>query len=179
MHFEAKIEWTYRCNWRPWWSEVGDAHRGRDRVKSEMQLAAIIEQVWRCAVRPWLIEIVGVLGRCQSGGGQSGGGQSGGGQPGGGQSGGGGSGWRRDGSWDSIYWLTQYCGSVENWVRPGPPGDARWDWLWAGDSRAWGDAELSACCTWCYLMIMALTDSAGWLNFVFLGEGRVQDEMER
>ena len=40
-------------------------------------------------------------------------------------------------------------------------------------------AILSICCTHCSLLIMAWRDREGWLNFVFLGDGRVEDETER
>jgi len=43
---------TQSCTWRPWWSEVGEALGGRDRLKSEMHLEAVIERVWRCTWRP-------------------------------------------------------------------------------------------------------------------------------
>jgi len=39
-------------------------------------------------------------------------------------------------------------------------------------------AVLGEFCTQCYLLIMAWRDSEGWLNFVFLGDGRVEDDKE-
>jgi len=66
------------------------------------------ERTWRL----WSSEIGGVLGGNQSG-------------------------WRRDGSWDSIDWLSCNCGNVENWVQHGLPRDERlagsgrqliWEW---------------------------------------------------
>jgi len=105
-HLEAEIEWTQRWNWRPWLNEFGHELGGRDRVHSEIHLVAVIERGWKCS-RPWLIEIGGVLG-------------------------GGGSGSRRDGSWDSIHWLTRNCGNVENWVQ-GAPRETRL----AGSRRLW------------------------------------------
>jgi len=53
------------------------------------------------------------------------------------------------------------------------------NWLGAGDSRSWADALLGVCCTRCWLMIMAWRDREGWLNFVFLGDGRVEHKKER
>ena len=38
---------------------------------------------------------------------------------------------------------------------------------------------LGVCCTRCYLLIMAWRDREGWLNFMYLGGGRVADEKER
>jgi len=35
------------------------------------------------------------------------------------------------------------------------------------------------CCTWCYLSIMAWRDEEVSFNFLFLGDGRVEDENER
>jgi len=63
------------------------------------------------------------------------------------------------------------------------------DWLQAGDSWCSGrqlmlgwcstlcmlysvDAVLCVCCTRCWLLIMGWRDRDGWLNFVFLGDGR-------
>jgi len=53
------------------------------------------------------------------------------------------------------------------------------DWLGAGDCRSWDDAVLGVCCTRCQLMIMAWRDREGWLNFTFLGDGRVEHKKER
>jgi len=110
-----------RCTWRPRSNGLRDAHGGRDRVNSEdalggrerssweMHSEAVTERVWRCTCRLWSSEIGGVLGGSRFGG-------------------------RRDGSCDSIHWLT--C----NWMR---------NWLGAGDCRSWDDAVLGVCCTLC------------------------------
>jgi len=99
MHSEIVIERVWRYTWRPWPSEFGGHHR----ASLEIHLEAVIERVWRCTWRPGSSEIGGVLGGGKSGGGSSGG--------------------RRDGSWDSIHWLTRNCGNVENWVQHGLPRD--------------------------------------------------------
>ena len=113
MYLGAAIEHVGRRTWRPWRWELG----GRNHASLEMQLAAVImrdywyhlealiRRVWRCTWRPWSSEIGVVLG--------------------GGQSGGGGLGERRNGSWDSIRWLTCNCGNLENWVQHGLPRDER------------------------------------------------------
>ena len=62
-----------------------------------MHLEAVFEHVGRYTWRPWSIKIAEVLGGSRSGG-------------------------RRDGSWDSIHWLTGNCGNVESWVQH-PPRD--------------------------------------------------------
>jgi len=115
MHFEAGIE------------RVGDALGGRGRVNSEdalgghdrssleMHSEAVTERVWRCTCRLWSSEIGGVLGGGRFGG-------------------------RRDGSWDSIHWLTCNCGNVESWVQH-PPRDEKL----AGSGRL---SILGWCCTW-------------------------------
>jgi len=126
MHLETEIEWTQRCTWRPGSSEFGDALGGRDRVNSEdslvvrdrssleMHSEAVTERVWRCTCRLWSREIGGVLGGGRFGG-------------------------RRDGSWDSIHWLTCNCGNVESWVQH-PPRDEnttsaeRWETGWERDT---------------------------------------------
>jgi len=92
MNLTAEMEWTQRYTWRPWLSEFGHALGGRDRVNSAMHAAAVPEQVWRYTCRLWSSEIGGVLGGGRFGG-------------------------RRDGSWDSIHWLTCNCGNVESWVQ--------------------------------------------------------------
>jgi len=109
MHWEAVIERVWRCTWRPWLSEFGHALGGRDQVNSEMNWEAVTERIWRCTCRPWSSQIGGILGGGRFGG-------------------------RRDGSWDSIHWLT--C----NWMR---------NWLGAGDCQSWDDAVLGVCCTRC------------------------------
>ena len=38
---------------------------------------------------------------------------------------------------------------------------------------------LGVWCTRCQRLIMVWREREGWLNFVFLGDGRVQDEKER
>jgi len=58
-------------------------------VNSEMHSAAVTERVWRCTCRLESSEIRGVLGGGRFGG-------------------------RRDGSGDSIHWLTCNCGNVES-----------------------------------------------------------------
>jgi len=40
-------------------------------------------------------------------------------------------------------------------------------------------AVLNVCCTRCELLIMAWRDREAWLNFMFLHDGRVEDEKER
>jgi len=109
------------CTWRRRSNELRDALRGRYRVNSEdalggrdrsgleMHSEAVTERVWKCTCRLWSSEIGGVLGCGRFGG-------------------------RRDGSWDSIHWLT--C----NWMR---------NWLGVGDCRSWDDAVLGVCCTLC------------------------------
>ena len=157
MHFEADIEWTHRCNGRPWLNGYGDAIGGRDRVNSGIHLVAVIKREWRCA-RAWLIKIGAELrgGRFGSSGFER----------------------RSNGSWDSIHWITHNVGNVENWVQHGALRE-QWDWLGAEDSQSWDDAALGVCCTWCWLMIIGRRDREGWLNFLFLGDGRVEDEKER
>jgi len=53
------------------------------------------------------------------------------------------------------------------------------NWLGAGDCRYWDDAVLGVSCTLSELMIMAWRDREGRLNFVFLGDGRVEHKKER
>jgi len=97
------------------------------------------------------------------------------------------SGWsgrRRDGTWPSIHWLTHNCVNVENWVHPGPPRDERSETGWGWERVNHGMIQclvytvLGVCCTRCYLMIMTCRDWEGWLNYVFLGDGRVQNDKE-
>jgi len=130
MHLETEIEWTQRCTWRLGSSEFGDALGGRgwvdsedalggrDRSSLEMRSEAVTERVWRCTCRLWSSEIGGVLGGSRFGG-------------------------RRDGSWDSIHWLTCNCGNVESWVQH-----------LSRDEKLAGSGRLSIlgwCCTWCML----------------------------
>ena len=133
-HLEAEIEWTQRCHWSPRSSELRDTLRGRDRARLEMHLEAVIERVWRCTCRLWSSEIGEVLGSGRFGG-------------------------RRDGSWDSIHWLTCICGNVESWVQQHLPRDGKL----AGSGRL---SILGWWCTWCML-------------FVLLGDGRVEHKKER
>jgi len=121
MYLDAKVELTQWCTLRARSREFGDALGGRDRVNSEDALGgrdhpsleihsgALTERVWRHTCRLWSSEIGGVLGGGRFGG-------------------------RRDGSWDSIHWLT--C----NWMR---------NWLGAGDCRSWDDLVVGVCCTLC------------------------------
>jgi len=63
MHWEAVIEWVWRCTWRPRWRELRDARGGRDWASLEMHLEAEIEwtqkmhleadRVFRCTLRLW------------------------------------------------------------------------------------------------------------------------------
>jgi len=53
------------------------------------------------------------------------------------------------------------------------------NWGGVGDCRSWDDAVVDVCCTWCYVMIMAWRDGEGSVNFVFLGDGRVEHKKER
>jgi hypothetical protein len=95
MNLEAVIVPVWRYTWRPSWCELG----GRNRVRLEIRLDAVIERDSRCTWRTWLCKNGGVLRGSQSWAGWSGG--------------------RRAGSWDSIHWLTCYCGNVEGWVQHG------------------------------------------------------------
>ena len=70
---------------------------------------------------------------------------------------------------------------------------AKWDWL--GDSWSWDDAVhgvcstqwmlylvyviLGVCSTWCWLLIMAWSDTEWWLRFTFSGDARFRDEEEK
>jgi len=76
----------------------------------------VAERVWRYTCRPWSSELGGVLGGGPFGG-------------------------RRDGSWDSIHWLTCNCGNEESWVQH-PPRDEK---LAASGTLS----ILGWCCTWC------------------------------
>ena len=93
MQLAAEVEWTPRCTLRPWSSKFGDAIADRDWVNSEIHSEAVIKWVWRCTCsRLQSSEIGGLLGGSRFGG------------------------WR-DGSWDSIHWLTCNCENVESWVQ--------------------------------------------------------------
>jgi len=74
--------------------EFGDSLGGCDGENLNLHLETVIERVWRCTGRPCSRKFGVALGAGQSGGGSSGG--------------------RRDGSSDSIHWLTRTCGNVEN-----------------------------------------------------------------
>jgi len=47
MHLEAMIEQDWKCTWKTWSSEFGDALGGNDRVN----VKAIIETIWRYTLR--------------------------------------------------------------------------------------------------------------------------------
>jgi len=51
--------------------------------------------------------------------------------------------------------------------------------LATGISRFWVDALIGLCCTRCELMIMEWGVREGSLNFIFLGDIRVEDKKER
>jgi hypothetical protein len=82
---------------------------------------------------------------------------------------------RRNGSLDSIHWLTHDCGIEENGVQNGLERD-----IWGVvESQSCNDAVRSVCCTRCEILIMALTDRERCLNLVFLSDGRVENEKDR
>jgi len=68
VHLKMMIEWTQRCTWRPWLSELGDSLGGRDGAtlkthlggpdcaNLEMHSEAVIKLVRRCTWRPWPCE---------------------------------------------------------------------------------------------------------------------------
>jgi len=156
MLIEALIEWV-------WSYSLG----GYDAGSLEIHLEAVMERVWRYTGRSWLRKIV-VLGGSLSGGSSSGG--------------------RGNSSWDCIHWLTCNCGNVEDWVQHGLLTDLKV----AGSGRqsilGWCSmpcmkssvyAVIGVCCTWCQLLIMEWRDTEGWLNFVFLGDGRGENEYVR
>jgi len=130
VNLQAIIERVWRCTWKAWSSAFGDALGGWDRVNSEdalggrdrssleMYSEAVTERVGRCTCRLWSSGIGGVLGGGRFAG-------------------------RRDGSWDSIHWVTCNCGNVESWVQH-PPRDEKL----AGSGRL---SILGWCCTWCML----------------------------
>jgi len=53
-----------------------------------------------------------------------------------------------------------------------------WNRLGLGDCRSWDDAILGVWCTRCGLIIMAWRDREGWLEFIFLGNGRERERWE-
>jgi len=132
MNFGAMIEGVWRCNWRPWLCKLGSRNRASLEMhfqavimNSETHWEAVIEPVWRCNCRLWSSEIGGVLGSGWYGG-------------------------RRDGSWDSIHWLTCNWRKVDSWVQQHPPRD----WKLAGRGKLAGSGRLLIlgwCCTWCML----------------------------
>jgi hypothetical protein len=87
------------------WDLLGDV--------DPLSLEAVIKRVWRCGWRPWSSEIGEVLG--------------------GGQLLGGCSGVRRDGSWESIHWLTCNCCNKENWIQHSLPWNQSEDWSRTAD----------------------------------------------
>jgi len=74
MHWEAMIEWVWKCTWRSRWSELRDTLGNRDQSSLEMHCKAVIKQVWRftwrprsskltrCTCRPWSIGFGDALG---------------------------------------------------------------------------------------------------------------------
>ena len=180
MYFEAAIERVWRCTWRRRLCELRDAIGGRNCSSVEMHMETKIERTKRCSWRTCSIEIGEVLGGCWSGGDGGEGSQSEGGRSGG----------MCEGTSDSICWLTSNCGNVENWVQH----NLLTNWLGAGDSWSWDNAVcgvcstqciqysayavLGLCGTWCWLLIIAWRAREGWLNFVFLGDGRLDDKKE-
>jgi len=52
LRLKMTMEWTQRYNWRPWWSECGEALGGREQVNTEVNLEDVIKRVWRCMWRP-------------------------------------------------------------------------------------------------------------------------------
>ena len=135
--------WGY--TWWPCSSEFGQALGLRDRVNPEMHSEAVTERVWRYTCRLRSNEIGGVLGGDWFGR-------------------------KRDGSWDSLHWLTWNCVNVESWVQH-PPRDKKL----AGRGRL---SIVGWCCTRSWVMIIAWSDRVGCLNFVFLGDGRVEHKKE-
>jgi len=62
MHWEAVIEWVWRCTGRPRWSELRDALGGRDRFSLEMHWEAKMEWTQICTWRPWSSKFGDALG---------------------------------------------------------------------------------------------------------------------
>jgi hypothetical protein len=84
-----------------------------------------------------------------------------------------------DWSWDSIHWSNS--GARECRGLSTTRFANRWemrDCLGSGDCRSCNDAVPGVCCTWCKLIIMAWIDGEGWLNFAFVGDGRVEDKKQ-
>jgi len=177
----TRIEWTQRCTWRAGSSELRDALGGRDRASLEMHFEAVIVRVWKCTLRPWSSKVGDAIGdrdwvnsemhweaviervwtcTCSKWSSEIGG-----------VLGSGWFGWRRDGSWLSIHCSTCNCGNVESWVQQHPPRDGKL----AGSGTL---SILGWFCTWCMLH-SAWRDREGWLNFVFLGDDRVEHKKER
>jgi len=187
----AAMEQLWRCTSRLWSSGFGDALGGFDQANLEMHLEAIIEQAQRHTWRLWSSEFGDALGggdwaRLEEyweavnleavvwkGG--------------------------ATGALDSIHSSTRNCGNVVNWVQTWCA--ERWDTGWKRKTVDVGVmqyavyAVLSVCCTWCMLylvyavlgvyctrcqlLIMAWRNRERWLNFVFLGDGRIEDVKER
>jgi len=138
MHLETEIKWTQWCTWRLRSSELSDALGGRGRASLDIHLEAKIEwtqmhcetlteRVWKYTCRLWSGEIGAVLGGVQFGG-------------------------SRDGSWDSIHWLTCNCRNVESWVQHTPR-----------DEKLAGTERLSIfgwCCSW-WMLYLVLTHDYG------------------
>jgi len=131
MYLEAVIERVEKRTWRPRLSELWDALGGQIRVNSEMHLETEIEWTQRCTGRLRLSEFGDALAgydrarweeylkAVRFGG-------------------------RRDGSWDSIRWLTCNCENVESWVQQYPPR--------VGELAGSGTLSiLGWCCIWCML----------------------------
>jgi hypothetical protein len=149
MHLGAVIKWIWRCFWRLRLSMLRNSLGGRNCASLE----AVIERLWRCSWRPRLGEdrdtlrghdqarleqyskAVNLEAVCSGG--------------------------RRDGSGDSIHWLSYNSANVENWVQHGLVRDE------TGSKREIVDlgmmqnavyTVLSECCTRCmwYLVYAVL-----------------------
>jgi len=66
MHLEAAIRQVWRCNWRPWLSDIGDALGGRNWASFKIRLMPLIERLWRCTWRVWSSEFGDALWRPRS-----------------------------------------------------------------------------------------------------------------
>jgi hypothetical protein len=148
--------------------EYRDVLWGHNWVTWEMHLEAIMKGVWRCTWRPWLVEIAEVLWDSRFGGGWLGG--------------------KCNRSWEFIDWLTCNCGNVESWVQWDPLRDYRllgsarelilgWCSIWRKVNSVY--AVLGVCYTLCLLMIMAWKNRERWFDFMFSGNGRVENKKER
>ena len=102
MYLEAVIKRVEWCSWRPGSSELRDALGDRDWVNPEMHREAGIERVWGCTCRLWSSGIGGVHASGRFGG-------------------------RRDGSRDSIHWLSCNCGNVES-TTCAERWETGWEW---------------------------------------------------